>query len=352
MYRTWHAHVVFLAVFVLGGCSSRSGPSFSVSEENRVNLSGAGSTFVKPLMDKWVAEYTKLRGGEINYQGLGSGAGVKQMTERKVDFGCTDAFMTRKQLEDAEKEGGAVIHVPLAMGGIVPAYHLPGVKADLNFTGEVLAEIYLGHIKTWNDPKIRELNPDAELPNLTVKPIHRADKSGSTAIFTEFLAKTHKEWGEAVNHGTEVSWPQGVGNGEQANAGVAGAVLKNEGAIGYIELFYALQNKIQFGAVRNAAGKFVKASLETATRAAQGKKDIPEDLRFTLIGAEGEDAYPISGTVWAVLYVQQGGDTGKQLVDFFTWATHDGQEFAKGMEYAPLPASLVTRIEEKLKKVQ
>lgn len=339
-----------LALLALGGCALAAAPRAQAADKD-TKLSGCGSSFVKPLMDKWVEVYTQS-GGEINYQALGSGAGVKQMTERKVDFGCTDAFMTRQQLETAAMEGGKVLHVPLAMGGVVPAYNLPGVTQDLNFTGEVLAGIYLGHIKTWNDPRIQALNRGVALPNLAIKPIHRADSSGTTSIFTNFLYKTNKEWADQVKFGTTVNWPRGVGNGEQLNQGVAGAVTKNEGAIGYIELYYALQNKIPYGAVQNAAGKFVKASLETVTKAGEGKKDIPDDLRFSLIGAEGEEAYPISGTVWAVMYVNQKGATGKQLAQFFTWALHDGQEHARKMSYAPLPASLVQKAEAKLKELK
>jgi phosphate transport system substrate-binding protein len=350
MNRNGKAFAARLALLVLGGCILAAAPRAEAADKD-TKLSGCGSSFVKPLMDKWVEEYTRS-GGEINYQALGSGAGVKQMTERKVDFGCTDAFMTRQQLEGAETEGGKVIHVPLAMGGVVPAYNLPGVKQDLNFTGEVLAGIYLGHIKTWNDPKIQAINKGVDLPNLAIKPIHRADSSGTTSIFTSFLYKTNKEWADQVKFGTTVNWPRGVGNGEQLNAGVAGAVTKNEGAIGYIELFYALQNKIQYGAVQNSAGKFVKASLESVTKAGEGKKDIPDDLRFTLIGVEAEDAYPVSGTVWAVMYVNQKGKTGKQLADFFTWTLHDGQEYAKKMAYAPLPAALVKKAEAKLREIK
>jgi phosphate transport system substrate-binding protein len=350
MYRYRTVTSAVLALLVVSAGPHAVAPRSEAADKD-TKLSGCGSSFVKPLMDKWVEEYTR-NGGEINYQALGSGAGVKQMTERKVDFGCTDAFMTKQQLEAAQSEGGKVIHVPLAMGGVVPAYNLPGVTQDLNFTGEVLAGIYLGQIKMWNDPKIQALNKGVNLPNLAIKPIHRADSSGTTSIFTSFLHHTDKQWANQVKFGTNVTWPKGVGNGEQLNQGVAGAVTRNEGAIGYIELYYALQNKIQYGAVQNAAGKFVKASLETVTKAGEGKKDIPDDLRFTLIGAEGEDAYPISGTVWAVMYVNQKGATGKQLADFFKWALHDGQEYAKKMSYAPLPASLVQKADAKLKELK
>jgi phosphate transport system substrate-binding protein len=329
---------VGLAVLALAGCGGG---------EKKVKLSGSGSSFVKPVMDKWIAEFTREKGGEINYQPQGSGAGVKQMTEKAVDFGCTDAFMKAEQLEAAEKEGGDVLHIPLVMGGIVPAYNLD-VEKPLNFTGEVLADIFLGKIANWNDPRLQALNEGVKLPDKEIAVVTRGDSSGSTSIFTEFLSKSSPEWKKEVGTGTTVKWKKGTA--ESQTAGVAGAISKNPGSIGYVELYYALQNKIKYGAVRNRAGKFVLASTHSVSKAAEGVlKEIPEDLRYSLVDAPGEESYPISGTTWAVVYVKQSGDTGKHLAEFFGWILHHGGPLAEKMDYAPIPESLVKLIEPKLK---
>ncbi len=317
-------------------------------------LKGSGSTFVKPIMDKWVAEYAKEYGNvTINYQGTGSGAGINQMTDKAVDFGCTDAVMKKDQLDKAKENGGDVVHIPLVMGGIVPAFNVPGV-AELKLTGEVLAEIYLGKITKWDDAKIKADNPDAKLPNLDILVVTRADSSGSTNIFTEYLAKVSTDFKKDVGSGTTVKWPKGIkGSAEPQTSGVAGFVTKNAGAIGYVELFYALQNKIAFASVKNKEGKFVKANLESVTKAAeQSLKTIREDLRFSLTNAPGDESYPISGATWAVLYVKQPEDKGKELVAFLTWATHDGQKYCKDLDYASLPKGLVEKIDEKLKTIK
>jgi phosphate ABC transporter phosphate-binding protein len=339
--------ILILALLFLtssGGCGSGSSKK----------LSGSGSTFIKPIMDKWVEEYTKEKGGlEINYQGGGSTAGIKQMTEQAVDFGCTDAFMTPEQMETAKKRGGETMHLPLVMGAIVPTYNLKDIDKPLNFSGQVLAEIFLGKIKKWNDPALKVLNPTVELPNQKISVVHRSEGSGSTFIFTEYLSKVSPEWKEKVGVNTDVKWPEGVG--EKGNPGVAGFISNNPGSIGYIELYYALLKKdeIKFGAVKNKAGKFILADLTSVSKAAENSlKDIPNDLRFSLTDAEGEDSYPISGTTWAVLYTEQNPQTGKALVDFITWATHDGQKYNESMHYAKLPEPLVKRIDEKLKKIQ
>jgi phosphate ABC transporter phosphate-binding protein len=315
-------------------------------------LSGSGSTFIKPIMDKWIAEYTKEKGGAINYQGQGSGAGVKQMTDKAVDFGCTDAFMKNDQLISADKLGGKVIHVPLAMGAIVVAYNLPKIDKSLNFTGEVLAEIFLGDIKKWNDDKLKELNPGVALPDQEIAVVRRADASGSTSIFTEFLMKHSETWKQKVGSGTSVTWP--VGRGENHTAGVAGAITKSEGSIGYIELFYALQNKIRFGSIKNKAGNFIEPTLESVSEAgaalvAAGK--IRPQLRYTLVDAPGDKSYPLSGTTWAVLFVKQGAQA-KALKSFLTWVLHEGQGFAKAMDYAPLPEGIVQLAEKNVESIE
>jgi phosphate transport system substrate-binding protein len=353
--------VLGLGLLALTGCGSgennaspgkpgQSGKTTATSS-GPVKLSGSGSTFVKPLMDKWIAEYTKEKGGEINYQGQGSGAGVKQMTEQAVDFGCTDAFMKREQLAAAEKMNGAVVHIPITMGAIAVAYNLPGMDKPLNFSGEVLAEVFLGKIKKWNDEKLKKINAGVSLPDRDIAVVHRSDSSGSTSIFTEFLSKVSPEWKQDAGTGTTIKWP--AGTGEPQTAGVAGAITKNPGSIGYIELFYAVQNKLQYGAVQNREGKFVLASSTGVSKAAEAsQQDIPEDMRFSLTNPPGAESYPVGGTTWAVVYTNQKGGTGRQLADFLSWATHQGQKHAAAMEYAPLPDGLVKRIDEKLKLIK
>jgi phosphate transport system substrate-binding protein len=316
-------------------------------------LSGSGSTFIKPVMDKWIAEYTKAMGGDINYQSQGSGAGIKQMTDKAVDFGCTDAFMKKEQLAAAEKSGGEVIHVPLAMGAIAVAYNLRGVDKPLNFSGEVLADIFLGNVTKWNDDKIKELNPGVALPDKEIAVVHRSDSSGSTSIFTEFLSKHSQAWRSKVGSGTTVKWPTGAG--ENQTAGVAGAITKSEGSIGYVELFYALQNKIPFGALKNSEGNFVTASLESVSAAGAAlveAKKVRPDLRYSLVDAPGPKSYPLSGTTWAVLYVNQGADQAKALKGFLSWVLTKGQDYARSMDYAPLPESLVRMAEAKVASIQ
>ena len=342
--RTTTGLILGLAFLVLTGCGGGSSK----------NVSGSGSTFIKPIMDKWIEQYTKEKGGlEINYQGTGSTAGIKQMTDQAVDFACTDAFLTQEQLAAATKRGGETVHIPLVMGAIVPAYHLKGIDKPLNFSGDVLADIFLGKITKWNDPALKALNEGVPLPNLDISVVHRTEGSGSTFIFTEYLSKVSPPWKEKVGANTAVKWP--VGTGEQGNPGVAGFLGNTPGSIGYIELYYALlkAKEIQFGAVKNRAGKFVRADLKGVSKAAENSlKNIPDDLRFSLTDADGEDSYPISGVTWAVLYTDPNPQTGKALVEFFTWAVHEGQKYSEGMHYAKLPEALVQRVDEKLKKIK
>ncbi|HTU89843.1 MAG TPA: phosphate ABC transporter substrate-binding protein PstS [Gemmataceae bacterium] len=321
-------------------------------------LSGSGSTFLKPIMDKWIEAYTKEKGDlEINYQGTGSTAGIKQMTDQAVDFGCTDAFMTPEQLQLAAKQGGDVVHIPLVMGAIVPAYHLKGIDRPIRFSGEVLAGIFLGDINKWNDPALQKLNEKIKLPDLNIAVVHRTEGSGSTFIFTSYLNKVSAAWQQSgIGADTTIQWK--TGTGEQGNPGVAGFLSQTEGSIGYIELYYALLKKdeIQFGAVQNHDGKFIRASLQSVTAAAenaiQDNKRIGDDLSLDLIDAPGAESYPISGATWAVFYANQEPQRGKMLVDFFTWATHEGQKYNESMHYARLPEALVKRIDEKLRKIQ
>jgi phosphate ABC transporter phosphate-binding protein len=320
-------------------------------------LSGSGSTFIKPIVDKWIDVYTNDKGGEINYQGFGSTAGIKQTTDQAVDFGCTDAFMTEEQLRLAVKRGGEVLHIPLVMGAIVPAYNLKGIDEPIRFSGDVLARIFLGEIKKWNHPDLQNLNKGVALPNLDIAVVYRTEGSGTTFIFTRYLQKVSTAWQKSgVGQGTTVRWK--AGTGEQGNPGVAGFLGHTEGSIGYVELYYALLKKdeIQFGAVQNHDGHFLRADLKGVTEAAENAlKDarrVGDDLNLDLLDAPGAESYPISGTTWAVLYADQEPQRGKMLFDFLTWAVHDGQKYNESMNYARLPPTLVQRIDEKLRKIK
>jgi phosphate transport system substrate-binding protein len=317
----------------------------------KLRLNGGGSSFVNPMMTKWASEYDKLKGVEVNYQSIGSGGGIQQMTAKTFDFGCTDAPMNDEQLEKARSNGGEVIHIPLVMGAVVPAYNLEEVKEEkpLVFSGKVLADIYLGKIKKWNDPALKALNPSAALPDKPIAVVHRSDGSGTTYIWVDYLYKVSDDW-KKVGRGTSVNWP--CGSGEKGNEGVAGAVKNASGSIGYIELIYALQNKIKYGAVKNKEGATINGSLESVTAAADAAlKNIPDDLRYSITNAEGKDSYPISGTVWTVIYRNQPTEKGKAIVDYLRWITHEGQQYAKALDYAQLPKGLVERIEKKLELV-
>jgi phosphate transport system substrate-binding protein len=313
-------------------------------------LSGAGSSFVEPMMKKWAGEYAKAKGVEIDYTSSGSGNGVTQMIEKRNDFGCTDAPMNDEQLDKARKEGGDVVHVPLVMGGVVPIYNLPDVEKPLKFTGPVLADIFLGKIKKWNDPALAQINEGVALPDMAISVAHRSDASGTSYIFTDYLSKVSPEWKKQVGFSTEPKWP--VGAGAPKNPGVAQLVSSTKGALGYVELIYAEQNpNLKFGAVQNQAGEFVLASLESVTAAAAGLKDVPPDLRFSMTDADGKESYPISGTVWMVLYTKQPGKASA-LKDLIHWLTHEGQEHAKGLHYARLPQGMVEQVDKKLELIK
>jgi phosphate transport system substrate-binding protein len=318
-------------------------------QEQRLN--GGGSSFVYPIMSKWASEYQKINGVKVNYQSIGSGGGIRQMIAKTFDFGCSDAPMNEEQMTEAKNSGGQVVHIPLVMGAVVPIYNLEGIQAPLRFSGPVLADIYLERIKKWNDPELAKLNPGVELPDKDILTVHRSDSSGTTYIWVEYLSKISPAWKERIGVGTSVNWPGGIG--AKGNESVAGRVSQSPGGIGYVELIYALQNEIKFGVVQNQEGEFVKPSLESVTAVARGAlSNIPEDLRYSLTNAPGKDSYPISGTVWAVIYVNQPPGKGQAVVDFLRWVTHDGQSYAKDLDYARLPEELVQRVEKKLDQVQ
>jgi phosphate transport system substrate-binding protein len=318
-------------------------------------ISGQGSTFVKPIMDKWVQEYTKdHKDVEINYQGTGSKAGIQAVNDKANDFGCTDAYLKPDELEAAQKAGGNIIHVPLVMGAIVPAYNLPKIDKQLNFDGDVLAGIFMGKITKWNDDKIKAINKDANLPDLAIAPVHRAEGSGSTFIFSSYLTLTNDDWKKERGASTTIDWNK-VGIAAEKTAGVADSISKNEGAIGYIELTYALNNNVKFGAVKNKEGEFILADTKSVTAAAEGflrAKKIGDDLRFNLADAPGKDSYPISGTTWAVMFTEQKGPAGRETAEFLKWVVTDGQKFCADMHYAPLPEGLAKLTVEKLATVK
>jgi phosphate transport system substrate-binding protein len=313
-------------------------------------LTGAGSTFINPLMSKWSKEYNALHPGtKINYQSIGSGGGRQQFLAKTVAFGTSDAPLTPEQMAQA---GGPanVVHIPLTQGSVVIAFNLPGLPGRLRFSPQSIAGIYLGVIRMWNDPKIAADNPRVALPAKPILVVHRSDGSGTTDIFTDYLSKVSPEWKSKVGHGTSVQWPVGVGG--QGNEGVSNQVRNTVGGVGYIELAYARQNKIQYGLVKNRAGKYVPPDPKNVTNAAASLRKIPADLRFSITDQPGPRAYPIAGTTWMILYkIQADPDRGRLTTAFAEWAIHEGQRYATELDYAPLAPNLVKKSEAALRSV-
>lgn len=313
-------------------------------------LNGTGSTFVAPIISKWSAAYEKAKGVKVNYESVGSSAGIERWTAGTFDFACTDAPLTERQLQEAKNKGGDVLHIPLVLGAVVPAYNLPEVKEPLTFSGPVLADIYLGSIKKWNDPALQQLNPGSALPDRDIAVVHRSDGSGTSYIWTDYLCAVSPQWKSKVGAGTSLTWP--AGTGQIGNDGVATQVKNAPGSIGYVQLDYALQKDIKFGLVKNREGVAIKATLESVAAAANATlSNIPDDLRYSIVDAAGSDSYPVSGTSWAVLYVKQPKGKGPRLVEFLRWATHEGQEQVGELHYARLPKGLVERLDKKLEQV-
>lgn len=313
-----------------------------------ITLNGAGATFPFPLYSKWSQVYAAEKGVQINYQSIGSGGGIRQFIAKTVDFGASDAPMTDEQVAQA---GGRVLHIPMVAGAVVPVYNVPGVGPGLNFTPDVLADIFLGKITRWNDPRLVRHNARFRLPASDIVVVHRSDGSGTTAIWVNYLSKVSAEWKQRVGEGTSVNWPTGLGG--KGNEGVAGVVKQTPNALGYVELAYALTNTLTFGNVQNRAGQFVRASLSTTTKAMEGAlPTIPDDYRVYFTNPPGKDVYPIAGFTWILIYGDQPDPAkAKALVEFLWWATHDGQKYAPTLLYAPLPRGLVTRIERTLRSV-
>jgi len=315
-------------------------------KEETLAINGAGATFPYPIYSKWFDEYGKVHPStRINYQSIGSGGGIKQLTSQTVFFGASDMPMTDAQLKSAP---GPVLHFPTVLGAVVPIYNAGDAK--LRFTGPLLAGIYLGKIKKWNDPAIAAVNPGMALPATDIAVVHRSEGSGTTFIFCDFLSKTSPEFQQKVGASTAVQWPAGVGG--KGNEGVSGLVKQTPGAIGYVELIYALQNKIPFGAVQNKSGAFVTASLDSVTAAAAGVA-VPDDFRISITSSDGKDAYPIASFTWILLY-QNPADKqrAKVMSDFMKWALTDGQKDASALGYAPLPKEVVEKELQALGKIQ
>jgi len=313
-----------------------------------VSLNGAGASFPFPLYSKWVSEYNKLNPDvRINYQSIGSGGGIKQFSEGTVDFGGTDAFMK----DDAiAKLGVKIHHIPTTMGAVAVVYNLKGISSGIRLTPDALAGIFLGNIKKWNDAAIMVSNPGATLPDTDIKVVHRSDGSGTTAVFTDYLSKISPEWKSAAGSGTSIKWPAGLG--AKGNEGVTGQVKMTPGSIGYVEMAYAVQNKMPYASLKNKAGSFVDPTLESVSAAAAGI-DMPADFRVSITDAGGKNAYPISAFTWILIHEAQKEKTkGKALVKFLWWAIHDGQSFGAPLNYAPLPESVVGKIESALKSIK
>ena len=311
-------------------------------------INGAGATFPYPIYSKWFDVYSKVNpDARFNYQSIGSGGGIKQITAKTVDFGASDGPMTDQQLSEAP---GRLLHIPTVMGAVVVSYNLPGVEKSLKFTPDVIADIFLGRISKWSDARITAANPDVTIPDMPIVVAHRSDGSGTTFIFVDYLCSISGEWKLKVGKGTSVNWPVGLGG--KGNEGVAGSVKQTPGALGYVELSYAIKNGLGYGSVKNQAGSFIEPTIDSTSQAAVGVA-IPSDFRVSLVNSANPEAYPISGFTWLLIYKAQDDPTkGKMIVDFVRWAVHDGQKYTKDLLYAPLPQDVVEMIDKKLDTIK
>ncbi len=318
----------------------------------QLKLDGAGATFPYVIYSKWFDVYHTKTDIEFNYQSIGSGGGIKQVTEGTVDFGASDAPMTDDQLQEAQqKSGSEILHIPTVMGAVVVMYNLPAAGSDLRLTADALAGIFLGDITSWNDPKITSINPGKTLPDEAIIVAHRSDGSGTTNIFTDYLTKANDGWANKVGRGTAVNWPVGLGG--KGNEGVAGLVKQSEGSIGYVELAYAVQNNLPYAELQNRSGSYVRPSFQSVSAAAAASaKSLPADLRVSLTDAGGKDSYPISGFTWLLIYKNmKDRQKALALVKFLKWAMNDGQSYARDLYYAPLPKEVVKLCEKKINSI-
>ena len=320
----------------------------SAGASGGADLTGAGSTFAFPLYSKWADEYVGKAGVKVEYQSIGSGAGIRQLSEGTVDFGATDGPMSDAELANAK--GGPVLHIPTALGAVVITYNVPGVASRLKLAPDMIADIFLGKLTKWNDARLQSLNPEAKLPAQDILVVHRSDGSGTTFVFTDYLATVSPEWSKAVGRGKDVRWPVGIGG--RGNEGVAGEVKQTPGSIGYVELTYAKKGGLSIAAVKNAAGAFVTPSVESVTAAAAGvaeKLPPSTDYRVSIVNAPGAAAYPISSFTWILAYsAQKDSAKARKLFDFIRWGLTDGQAFEAGLDYAPLPPTIAKQILDRL----
>ncbi len=326
-----------------GGDAARSGDtSQAAGRTGSIDLNGAGATFPQPIYNKWFSDYASRSGVRINYQSIGSGGGIRQLSEQTVDFGASDSPMTDAEMSKAK--GGPVMHIPTVLGAVVIAYNVPQIRQPLKLTGETIADIFLGKITKWNDARIASLNPGVSLPAADILVVHRSDGSGTTYIFSDYLSAVSPAWKTAPGKGKELKWPAGIG--AKGNEGVAGQVKQTPNSIGYTELAYVKQNQLQYAAVRNASGQFVEPTIASITAAAAGASLPPtSDYRVSIVNAAGPAAYPISSFTWLLVY-RNMPDAGKaqKLRDFLTWALTEGEQSAASLDYAPLPAELSQRL--------
>ena len=323
--------------------------ALAIPAVGQTTLNGAGATFPYPMYSKWFSEYHKVHPEvEINYQSIGSGGGIRQVLAGTVDFGASDGPMSDEQLAQAKTK---ILHIPTVLGAVVPAYNIPGVTGEVKFTPQALADIFLGKVTSWNDKEITSANPGVNFPNQEIIVLHRSDGSGTTYIFTDYLSKVSAEWQNGPSKGTSVKWPKGLGG--KGNEGVAGMVRQMQGSIGYIELIYAVQNKIPYGVVQNSSRNFVKASLDSVTAAAASAPKMPADFRVSITNAPGKDAYPISSFTWLLIPSQsKDAAKGKIIADFLNWMVDGGQKMTADLTYAPLPDSVVAKVKDAIKQVR
>ncbi|KAF0219978.1 MAG: phosphate transport system substrate-binding [Geobacteraceae bacterium] len=342
MFNNIRKSIIALALLAVSTVAGQA------SAETLIN--GAGATFPYPLYSKWFSEYAKVDPtAKFNYQSIGSGGGIKQITAQTVDFGASDKFLTDEELKAAP---GKLLHIPTVMGAVVVTYNIPGIGKGLKISQEDLADIFLGKITKWNDPKITNDNPGVKLPDQPIIVVHRSDGSGTTSIFTDYLTSVNKEWKEKVGKGASVKWPIGLGG--KGNEGVAGQVKNINYAIGYVELAYAVENKLTYAYLKNRDGNFVEPSIKTTSAAAAGAaKHMPSDFRVSLVNQPGKDTYPIVGFTWLLVYEQQKDPVkGKKLVEFLNWSMNKGQKMASALLYAPLPENVEKMVEKTIKTIK
>jgi phosphate transport system substrate-binding protein len=346
-----------LAAFALAACGGgdRRGATDSGASargSGSVDLTGAGATFPYPLYSKWFSEYAAKTGVKINYQSIGSGGGIRQLSEGTVDFGASDSPMTDEEM--AKAKYGPVLHIPTVIGEVALTYNLPEITEPLKLNGEVIGDVFLGKITKWNDPRLAALNPGVKLPGRDILVVHRSDGSGTTYIFTDYLSSASRAWAAGPGKGKEVQWPVGLGG--KGNEGVAGQIKQTPGAIGYTELAYAKQNRLTVAAVQNSAGQFVLPSVESATAAAAGAVDrlaAHADFRVSIVNAAGAGAYPIASFTWILAYeTQRDPVKGRKLVDFLKWALTEGEKEASALDYAPLPAEIMPRLNDHIARIK